>query len=104
MVRLLLGIAVVAGIRAWMYHTQAADLFETALEDYNRGGDRQRFSADAFAKADSLRNKGRTFQQVTVYTSLAVTALLAVQTVILLSWERAGSGRSPLSPLYVIDG
>ena len=98
MVRLLLAVAVVVGIPAWAYHTQAADLSDSALEDFSHdGADRDRFF-DAFKKADSLYKKGVPFQEVTVYTFLAVTALLPVQTVILLSRERDELGGSPLQP------
>ena len=100
MVRLLLAVAVVVGIPGWVYHTQAADLADSALKGFGQNHDVDRFRG-AYDKADSLGNKASAFQEVTVCTFLAVMVLLAVQTVILLSRERARLGRSPLLHLYI---
>ena len=82
MIRLLLAVAVVVGIPAWVYYTQAADILDAAFADLH--------PSQIFQEVDK---KASVFREVTVYTFLVVTVLLVVQTLILLSWERARSGR-----------
>jgi len=86
-VRLLLVVAVVVGIRGWAYDVQSIDLFDSALEGYGRSS--AQGGSDGFKRADSLHNKALAFQKATVHIFLVVTTLLAVHTVILLYRERA---------------
>ena len=96
-VRLLLAIGVVVGIPAWPYYIQAADLIDFAVTYYSRASDQGRFNS-LVDEAAGLRDKAFVFVEVTVYTFLIITGLLAIHTVVLLSWERARLGRSPLLP------
>ena len=95
---LLLAIAVAVGIRGLVFHAQALAVLDSVYEAKHFPG------ADpiqrAFDKADSLDEKSFVFQKVAVYTFLAVTALLAVQTLVLLSWEHSGLGWSSLLIIY----
>lgn len=94
----LLTIAVAVGITGLVLRAQALAVLDSAYEaeDFPGADPIQR----ALDKADSLDEKSFVLQQITVYTFLVVTVLLAVQTLILLSWERSGFGRSPLLAIY----
>lgn len=90
---LLLTVAVVIGIPGLVFYAQASAVLDAVFESKEFPGADP--IQEALDKAHSLNEKSFVFQEVTVYTFLGVTALLAVQTLVLLSCERSGLGRPP---------